>query len=195
VSPAEIRPLAAEAWLEALRLCGRAFIDYEYAHALFGDDPVARLGGVTAEFASDPWDPDALAVGAWAGSALVGLAVADRPGRCRVCLSPTQIEPPADDRVAQGAFRFELSRRRAHADLPPHAQLRHVAVESLVRGAGIGSALVEAAVDAFRGAGGGPLILECVTPLETFYAREGFRPVGPFDDPLAAPLIVMRRDV
>jgi ribosomal protein S18 acetylase RimI-like enzyme len=176
-------------------LCGRAFSDYEYAHALFGDDPVARIAGVTSEFDVDPWDPVALAVGAWAGHAVVGVAVADRPGRCRVCSAPPQPEPPADDPIALGGHQFELVRRRSHAGLPPHAQLRHVAVEPLAQGVGIGSAVVRAAIEAFRDAGGGSLVLECVTTLEGFYRKQGFRTVGRFGDPIAADLMVMQQDL
>jgi ribosomal protein S18 acetylase RimI-like enzyme len=195
VTPVDVRPLNREAWPEAMRLCGRAFRDYEYARALFGDDPLDRLARVTDEFASVPWDPAELTAGAWSGAALVGLAGADPPGRCRVCRRERQERPPAADPIATAGYEFERERRAAHSGLAPHSQLRHVAVEPGFQGLGVGRTVVRAVLDALRGAGGGPIVLECVEPLEPFYAREGFETVGRFGDPIAADLLVMRREL
>lgn len=196
VTALDVRPLDEAEWPEALRLFGRAFRDYAYARALFGEDPIDRLAGITDEFSSVPWDPAEHTAGAWAGSALVGLAGADPPGRCRVCrLDPPPAAPPADDRIATAGYEFERERRAAHAGLAPHTQLRHVAVEPGFQGLGIGRTVVRAVMDAVRSSGGGAMVLECIEPLEGFYAREGFETIGRFGDPIASDLLVMRREL
>ena len=192
MSPTNVRRIVEASWYDAMRLCGRAFSDYGYAHALFGPDPLQRIAGVSEEFASIGWEPAAFAMGTWSGPALVGVAVADRPGECRVCTREVPPEPPVDDPVARAGWEFDEARRAAHP-ASAHSQLRCVAVEPLVQGSGVGRTVVAAALAAFDERGGGPIVLECIGPLEPFYARHGFAPIGRFRDPIADDMIVMMR--
>jgi len=192
MSLAEVRALDEAAWPHAMRLCGRAFSDYEYAHALFGSDPLQRIAGVSEEFDALPWDPVPFAMGAWSGPALVGVAVADRAARCRVCTREPLPEPPLEDRVARAGWEFEGVRRASHP-ASEHSQLRCVAVDPLVQGSGVGRTVVAAALRAFDESGGGPIVLECIRPLVPFYERHGFAAIARFRDPIADDMLVMMR--
>jgi GNAT superfamily N-acetyltransferase len=199
MSHPDVRPLEEASWPEAMRLCGRAFSNYQYVLTLVGEDPVARLAATTAEFASSRWDPSNLGVGAWAGLALVGLAVVSASGDCRLCRadgggpSPSPAAGPAEphDVLTEAGARFDRIRREAHAPFPSHALVSHVAVEPLVQGTGVGRAVVEGALDRFRRVGGGLVLLECIRELEPFYARFGFEVVSTFRDPDADDMLVM----
>ncbi len=61
----------------------------------------------------------------------------------------------------------------------------------MLHGAGIGRAVVREAVDAYRGMGEGPVLLECISALEPFYERFGFRISGRFARPVADDLVLM----
>ena len=174
-----------------MRLCARAFADYEYVHVLCGDDPVERLAGTTREFGSQAWDARDVVVGALLADGLVGLAAIEPLGACRVCTGPPPSPPVGEDPFDRGTFRFETLRREAHASLVPHAHLKNVAVEPVVQGAGLGRAVTRAVLDAYLAEGPGPVLLECVARLEAFYQRFGFAVVARFPDPVADDLILM----
>jgi GNAT superfamily N-acetyltransferase len=193
MSSTEVRLLDEASWHDAVRLCGRAFSDYEYVHALFGPDPLLRLAGVSEEFAAIPWEPSAFAAGAWSGPVLVGVAVADRPGGCRVCTREPLPEPALGDAVARAGWEFDRVRRASHPTTLAHSQLRCVAVEPLAHRSGVGRTVVAAALAAFDECGGGPIVLECIEQLEAFYARHGFASIGRFRDPVADGMLVMMR--
>jgi len=70
-----------------------------------------------------------------------------------------------------------------------------VAVEPAVHSAGVGTTVMAALMELVRGAGVGPLLLECIDTLEGFYARLGFRAIDRFEEPGSEDVVVMRADV
>jgi ribosomal protein S18 acetylase RimI-like enzyme len=191
----EIGPLYRQMWPEAMRLCARAFADYGYVRALYGDDPLDRIAGTMTEYGHIGWDEGRISFGAWAGAALVGTASIERLGRCHVCEPGEQDEQPDDDRLAAAAERFDEMRRLEHARVPAHGHVVMVAVEPVVQRAGVGRAVIDAAVGSFRDEGGGPLVLECILALEPYYASQGFRTIGGFEEPDSDDIAVMQADV
>jgi ribosomal protein S18 acetylase RimI-like enzyme len=196
MSTFEVRPIEEPAWPEAMRLFSRAFVDYEYVRALYGDDPLERIAGLMREIEAGGWDPSALAVGAWAGDVLVAMAFAEPPGGCRLCTDPVAPLPSDADPLAASMGAFDEMRRQAHVDAPPHAHLKQVAVEPLAQGSGLGRAVMGATLDAIRTCGGGPVLVECVREIEGFYGTFGFTTIGRFDDPAVDEyVLLMRADV
>lgn len=81
----------------------------------------------------------------------------------------------------------------AVADEPRAWRLRGMAVEADRRGSGVGAALLAAAIDAARDAGGPLLWCEARHAAEGFYAKYGFVGSGElFDVPVAGPHRHMR---
>ncbi len=192
----ELRPIEEATWPEAMRLCARAFVDYGYVHAIFGDDPLERIVGTTKEFGGVGWDAERISIGAWVGGVLVGTASVEPLGGCRVCHPrATPHDAEEDERLAAAGARFDEARRIEHEPVPPHGHVTLVAVEPAVQGVGIGPTVVRAVVGAFGEQGGGPLVLECITPLEGFYANLGFLTIGGFAEADSEDIVVMRADI
>ncbi|MDT3445366.1 MULTISPECIES: GNAT family N-acetyltransferase [unclassified Pseudofrankia] len=75
-------------------------------------------------------------------------------------------------------------------------RLRGMATDEAMRGLGIGSRLLAAAVDHVRGHGGGLLWCNARVRAVPFYERGGLRTRGePWEEPRIGPHVVMWRDV
>jgi ribosomal protein S18 acetylase RimI-like enzyme len=154
------------------------------------------MAGLQREIETGGWDPTAVAVGAWAGDMLVAMSFAEPPGGCRLCADPVAPMAPDADTITVSMGAFDEMRRSAHADSPPHAHLKQVAVEPVAQGAGLGRIVTKATLDAVRYAGGGPLLVECLPELEGFYDSLGFTTIGRFPDPAVDDdVLLMRADV
>lgn len=195
-SDVELRPIEASAWPQATGLFCRAFVDYDYVRALYGGDRRDRIAGLLREIETGGWDPTALGVGAWSDGALLAMAFAEPPGRCRLCTDPAEPVTPESDLLSASMGAFDAMRRRAHAGVPPHAHVKQVAVEPGAQGSGLGRAVMGALMDAIRERGGGPVLLECVAEIEGFYRTFGFTTIGRFPDPAVDDdVLLMRADV
>ena len=192
----ELRPLLQAQWEQAKQLMGRAFSDYEYAHTLYGNSVLDRLAGVSAEYGARPWRPQATAIGAWAGSVLVGAALAYPPGLCPAC-GPGSIgpEPDPNDPAAVAGATFDAIARAEHDKLPEHGYVGPVGVEPIAHGQGVGAAVMAAALDGIRERRRGLMLLECLASRERFYGRLGFTTVAHFDDPYASDMLVMTAEL
>lgn len=122
-----------------------------------------------------------------------------RPGR-----PPEDAVYPGDDDETSlhvGAFAGEtivgiasLYREERPGGPSPAWRLRGMATAPAWRGRGLGRALLDAAVEHVRGAGGGELWCNARTPAAGFYERHGFEVVSePFDIPRIGPHVVMRQ--
>lgn len=188
--PLLVGELGAAAWPEAMRLAARAMQDYRYVHALYGPDPADRLAGTAAEYVGRAWDPRRTAVGAWAGSLLVGFARGWE--RCPVCEEPEPL-PAGADPVSRATREYEEARRVAHGALPPHGHVAPVMVEPLLGRRGVGGFVVTALLQRLDAATGTALALECVPDLVPFYGRFGFAVAADLLDPLEPGMVAMLR--
>lgn len=177
-----VRQLAEADWPVAAGVAARAFFDEEFMVGMLGTDRLTRWAGAHHLYATDPWDAEAIHLGAFAGSALVGLLRASPTGRCYACfgLDPTsRPEVP----VAAQEWEFEVGVREVHLRHPEHAWISRVAVEPRIQGEGIGGVLLGAAMEALAADGGGLVVLECLASRESFYVGHGFRRVDDVPDP------------
>jgi predicted N-acetyltransferase YhbS len=70
-----------------------------------------------------------------------------------------------------------------------------VAVEPVLHGAGVGTVLVDAAVEHLARVGSGTVLLECLSQREGFYLARGFRREAEVPDPNAEMSYLMRLDL
>lgn len=193
-SDVELRPIDASAWPQATELFSRAFVEYDYVHALYGGDRRDRIAGLLKEIETGGWDPTALGIGAWSDRVLLAMAFAEP--RCRLCTDPVEPAAPGADPLSASMGAFDAMRRRAHAGVPPHAHVKQVAVEPGAQGSGLGRAVMDALLVAIRERGGGPVLLECVAEIEGFYGTFGFTTIDRFRDPAVDDdVLLMRVDV
>jgi GNAT superfamily N-acetyltransferase len=194
-----IRDLDVGDYAIARRLVGIAFAGEPFAVGMFGESLLDRFVGMAGEYADWPHLERPLAVAADAGDVLVGAAVSTFPGECELCRRVP--EPPAGPMslAAEVEWEFQLRCRDVHlrADLPRHAHLCTVAVDSFLKGVGVGRRLVEGLLDRLRALGTGCVVLECLTSRQRFYEACGFRTVIEFADPGGPDLysVLMRLDL
>lgn len=185
----EIVELADHHVAAGRRLVATAFAGEPFAAGMFGDEPVARLVGMMGEYATWPSAAHPHALAAVADGVLLGVVSATGAGAC-TCGPPSDA-PMADESHLPMSEQMELEFRRrvAHAHrtsgLPPHSHISTVATEPFVTGAGVGRALVAAAVQRQWDDGAACVVLECVSARLRFYEQCGFRMVTTFDDPAA----------
>ena len=180
-------------WAAAMELSARAFFDEPFVHEIYGSDPLTRFAGIHALYASATPHPDDFVVGAFAGSAVVGLVRCSPSGRCHVCEHGGRGERPPGD-VEGLDWEFEGNVRRAHADQGDHAWVSRVAVEPALHGLGIGRRVMVAALAELDAAGAPAVLLECQDHRVAFYEACGFEDVGTFPDPAGPDAHLMRTD-
>ena len=184
-----IRRLRSADRSSAVGVAARAFQSEEFMVGMLGADPLARYAGAWTIYDSEPWDQDALVLGAYAGTALLGTVRASYPGRCTLCQNFDPDAPPSDP-VLRKEWEFEKGARETHLPYEDHGWISRMAVEPAVHGHGIGGRLLEAAVSELAssiapGAARPPLLLEALASRETWYLAHGFTRVGICPDPWA----------
>jgi GNAT superfamily N-acetyltransferase len=189
-----VRELDRSEWGAASGVAARAFFDEDFIVGMLGDDPVERFVGVQHFYAAEPWDADAVHLGAFLGPTLVGLIRASPYHRCSVCRHVDPHEPPADPILAKD-WVFEVEVLRAHERYGDHAWISRVAVEPQLHGVGIGKRLVDAALDRLATHGPGTVLLECLATREGFYVGRGFSRAAEVPDPHAQLSYLMRTDL
>lgn len=190
----EVREVDRATWAQGAAVAARAFHDEEFVVGMFGDDPVARYAAVHHLYRHESWDPSAIHLGAFAGPELVGVIRASPFGRCHACSSIDPDHPP-DDPVLAADWAFEVEVMRSHAPYADHAWISRVAVEPVLHGAGVGTVLVDAAVEHLARVGSGTVLLECLSQREGFYLARGFRREAEVPDPNAEMSYLMRLDL
>ncbi len=177
----------------AMELSARAFFDEPFVHEIYGADPLVRFAGIHALYASATPSPPDFVMGAFAGSALVGLAKCSPSGSCHVCEHGGRGDRPAG--AVEGLdWEFEGNVRRAHADQGEHAWISRVAIEPALHGLGIGRQVMAAALAELRTAGAPAVLLECQDHRVEFYEACGFSAVRTFPDPAGPDAHLMRFD-
>jgi ribosomal protein S18 acetylase RimI-like enzyme len=189
-----LRPLKQDEWPEAMRLAARSFLNEPFMVEMFGAEPVRRFTLASEFYRSSPWHDDQHHLAAFISDRLVGFCVCSAPGRCHIC-TDTDPERPPDDPLQVSDWQFEVNVQRAHADQDPHAWISRVAVESVLRGAGIGRALMSRAIAHAQASGVEVVLLECQPHRENFYLACGFHRVRTFPDPLGPEAILLRADL
>jgi len=172
-----VREIGRDQWAVATSLAARAFFDEEFIVGMLGPDPLRRWADVHHFYAAEEFDVAAAHLGAFLGDVLGGIIRVSPYGECYVCAHVDPMSPPEDPILAKD-WRFEVEVLRAHAEQPTHAWISRVAVEPQLHGAGLGTALLAAAVDHLAASGPGTVLLECLAQRETFYAGRGFHRVG-----------------
>jgi GNAT superfamily N-acetyltransferase len=189
-----VRELAREEWPIAAGVAARAFFDEEFIVGMLGTDPFERFVGVQHFYAVEPWDDDAVHLGAFLGHTMVGLIRASPYGRCFVCRHVSPDTPPDDPIIAKD-WVFEVEVLRSHEPYVDHGWISRVAVEPALHGTGIGKLLIEGALAALGEGGPGTVLLECLAGREGFYTARGFRRVAEVVDPHADLSYLMRVDL
>ena len=179
-----VRELEQSEWSTAAAVAARAFFDEEFIVGMLGEEPFARFVAVQHFYAVEPWDDDAVHLGAFLGPTMVGLIRASPYGRCFVCRHVSPTEPPNDPILAKD-WVFEVEVLRAHQDYVDHAWISRVAVEPSLHGTGIGTQLIDGALARIGDDGPGHVLLECLSSRERFYVGRGFRRVAEVVDPHA----------
>lgn len=189
-----VRELERTEWSTAAGVAARAFFDEEFIVGMLGADPLERFVGVQHFYAAEPWDDDAVHLGAFLGPTMVGLIRASPYGRCFVCRHVSPETPPADPILAKD-WVFEVEVLRSHEAYPNHAWISRVAVEPALHGAGIGTLLIDSALEHLGRRGAGTVLLECLGGREGFYTGRGFVRAGEVVDPHAEISYLMRVDL
>ena len=189
-----VREIDRATWAVGAAVAARAFHDEEFVVGMFGPDPIPRYAAVHHLYRHESWDENAIHLGAFAGPELVGVIRASPAGRCHACAVIDPDTPPGDP-VLAADWAFEVEVTRSHAPYADHAWISRVAVEPTLHGAGIGSALVDAAVGQLASHGGGTVLLECLAQREGFYLARGFVREGEIPDPNATMSYLMRLDL
>ena len=189
----EVRTVDQVEWAGAAGLAARAFFDEEFMVGMLGAGRLPRWAGAHHLYATDPWDPAAIHLGAYVGPTLAGVLRTSPRGSCFVCFGLDPTEPP-DDPVAAREWEFEVGVRAVHLRHPEHAWISRVAVEPQLQGEGVGRALIGAALEVLAERAGGPVLLECLASRESFYLRNGFQRVDDIPDPFSenASLMALR---
>jgi GNAT superfamily N-acetyltransferase len=190
----EVRPVGQTEWVGAAGLAARAFLDEEFMVGMLGADRLPRWVGAHHLYATDPWDPAAVHLGAFAGATLAGVLRASPRGRCFVCFSLDPTTPP-EDPIAAGEWEFEVGVREVHLRHPEHAWISRVAVEPQLQGEGVGGALLDAAAEVLARQGGGLVLLECLASRDSFYLRHGFHRLDDIPDPFSENPSLMAREL
>jgi ribosomal protein S18 acetylase RimI-like enzyme len=189
-----LRRLEQDEWPDAMRLAARSFLNEPFMIEMFGAETVRRFAFANEFYRSSPWHHDQQHLAAFVGDRLVGFCVCSSPGRCHIC-TDTDPERPPDDPLQVSDWQFEVNVQAAHADQDAHAWISRVAVESVLRGAGIGRALVRQAIAEAQADGAERVLLECQPHRENFYLACGFYRLRTFPDPLGPEAILLRADV
>ena len=189
-----LRSLEQHEWPDAMSLATRSFLSEPFMVEMYGADPVRRFALASKHYRSSPWHDDQQHLAAFVGDVLVGFCVCSSPGRCHVC---TDIDPerPPEDPAEVPDWQFEVNVQAAHADHGDHGWISRVAVDSVLRGAGIGRTLMSHAIAAFRADGAARVLLECQQHREDFYVACGFHRAATFPDPLGPDAILLRADL
>ncbi len=101
---------------------------------------------------------------------------------------PVQEEWDADDATALHAVAYNrlgqpVATGRLLQPRPGVAKVGRIAVHEVLRGSGVGQALMRALLEAARQRGDAECVLSAQRSAENFYARMGFEPVGePYDE-------------
>lgn len=190
----DVREVDRETWAQGAAVAARAFHGEEFVVGMFGEEPVARYAAVHHLYRHETYDETAIHLGAFAGPELVGVIRASPYGLCHVCAVIDPDDPPADP-VLAADWAFEVEVTRSHAPYPGHAWISRVAVEPALHGAGVGTALVDAAVEHLARRGRGTVLLECLQQREGFYLARGFRREAEVPDPNAELSYLMRLDL
>jgi GNAT superfamily N-acetyltransferase len=186
LSPITFRDLSVDDHSVARRLVATAFAGEPFATGMFGGSAIDRLSGMIDQYQTWPWAPNGITIAAAADGAVVGVAVATRPGQCALCDEFDDAAPDAGATHAdQVEHEFQIACRAAHiaADLPPHAHITTVAIDPFLHGCGVGALLVDELLGRVWSVGARCAVLECLTTREAFYVRFGFRRVVEFADP------------
>jgi GNAT superfamily N-acetyltransferase len=181
-----IREVSVVEWPHALGVLHRGFLDEPFVHEMYGDDLLARWSGSWSLYSSMRHEQYGLAIGAFAGPALVGVLTGSVSARCHLC-SVLAREPRPEDPHEAIDWVFHQNIAAVHAPQGPHAWIQMVAVEPELKGRGIGRLLVGAVADAE------PVLLECQIHRQGFYESLGFAVVSTFPDPAGADALLMSR--
>jgi len=189
-----VRELERSEWPVAAGVAARSFFDEEFIVGMLGTEPFQRFVSVQHFYAAEPWDEDAVHLGAFLGPTMVGLIRVSPYSQCFVCRHVSPDAPPEDPILAKD-WVFEVEVLKAHQTYADHAWISRVAVEPALHGTGIGKQLIDAALDRLSSCGPGTVLLECLSSRAGFYVARGFRRVGDVVDPHAESSYLMCVDL
>ncbi len=175
-----VRNLRPDDRAAAVTLLARAFVDEPYVILRNGADPGVRREALLARYAAEDPGRHTVALGAYAGGALMGALLGSLPGGCLGCDLNEDTDP------------WSQAVAVAHADQAPHLRVGRLGVDPSHRGVGAATGLLHAAVGLGRTFGVATL-LECQAHRIGFYERRGFTVVARIADPPQADGAVLHR--
>lgn len=190
----QIRPFDPAGWPAAAVLLTDAFLDEPYVVEQYGEDRTARREKVLRHYVDEGPGEYGLMLGAYDGDALIGLLQGSYAGRCLACVRQATAARPEDPEEAL-EWEFRNEQASAHATQPEHGWVGKLGVAPSAQGRGVGRALLAAAADAVRAAGGRVLLLECQPHRDVFYEGSGYLRALTFHDPVGPDASLMRQDL
>jgi GNAT superfamily N-acetyltransferase len=191
VTALPLRTIEEREWPGAVGVIHRALFDQPFARLTYGEDALARWGRSYDDYSELRRAQYCVALGAFAGSVVVGVVLASLPGACPACKEPSETAPTSDA-VDVMNWQFDRDRAAVHRAQPAHAWISKMTVEPALQGLGIGRSLLDAVTA--RLPAGLPVLLECETHREPFYAASGFRRVTTIPDPAGPDALLLRRE-
>lgn len=181
----EIRPVSRSEFRDAASVAARSLF-HLFAHV--GPDPVEQLAAAYAAYRAIPFEHQ-VTMGAFVGDEVVAMAKVSEPGHCW-CDDLDDTEEPSNKNAAGVlAYRRFLA---AHHPGTPHWWFGPVGVEPGLQRRGIGTAVVEAALQTLSPSLGDEAWLEAEPHVAGFYRRFGFADVAPGTDPDGIEVIFQR---
>jgi GNAT superfamily N-acetyltransferase len=191
VTALALRAIGEREWPGAVGVIHRALFDQPFARLTYGEDALARWGRSYDDYRELRREHYSVALGAFAGSVVVGVVLASLPDACRACRDVSEAAPGGDP-VDVMNWQFDRDRAAVHRGQPAHAWISKMTVEPALQGMGIGRSLLDAVTA--RLPVGLPVLLECETHREPFYVASGFRRVTTIPDPVGPDALLLRRD-
>lgn len=177
--------MTREEFPDAADVAARSLL-HLFAH--MGPDPADQLAAAYDAYRSIPFEHQ-LTFGAFAGGHIVAMAKVSEPGHCWCEGLDSTPEPSTKNEEGVVAYRRFLAEH--HPD-EPHRWFGPVGVEPGLRGRGLGTALMRAALDGLAEEGAGEAWLEAEPHVAGFYRRLGFSDVAEAKDPDGIDLIFQR---
>jgi ribosomal protein S18 acetylase RimI-like enzyme len=184
------RLLDPEEWHGAADVAARSL--QETFAAVLGHDPVERLAALYGRYRGLSTD-HALAIGAFVGPYLMGMARAAAPGHC-LCVDPPDI-PAATAEEVRASIRAHVAFIREHHPEEPHWWVGPVGVEPGMQRRGIGTAAMRTLLGELT-TRVGPVRLEAEDVNVGFYERLRFERIerAVASDDLALTFMQLRHD-
>jgi len=181
----EVRPIMQSELRAAADVAARSLF-HLFTHV--GEDPVEQLVAAYAAYRTIPWEGQRT-VAAFAEGDIVAMAKTTEPGNCW-CDRIDEAPEPTDENEA-GVLAYRRFLDEYHPDVP-HWWFGPVGVEPGMQRRGLGTLVMQAALEDIVQGGAGEVWLESEPHIAGFYRRLGFTDMAEAADPDGITLIFQR---